>query len=263
MLRKQLSRKFDKEVTNFPLLPAFGSESVPNLERLRVIDNLDMDKAVLAPKPSQVGGNLERKFMQAQLKPRLPHSPANPPAPSKKENHAPVGPQRREEEVFFKVKPAISKVQLKTSASMIQLQKPRPASGGFSLRNLNSTPAAKIPSSAIKETPALRSTAELRKKGSEDINIREAIRLNDHVRIRKGSPGSHSQGKSLPTFVIGGADRYKTLDQTTIARKNFDQEMQEKGIMSEIKDLSRFSYVLATRCSPRHLEEEHRSQTEC
>jgi len=259
MLRKQLSRKFDKEVTNFPLLPAFGSESVPNLERLRVANTLDMDKAVLAPKPVQVGGNLERKFMQAQLKPRLPHSPANPPAPSKKENHAPLGPQRREEEVFFKVKPAISKVQLKTSASMIQLQKPRPASGGFSLRNLNSTPAAKIPSSAIKETPVLKSTA---KKAPEDINIREAIRLNDHVRIRKGSPGSHSQGKSLPTFVIGGADRYKTLDQTTIARKNFDQEMQEKGIMSEIKDLSRFSYVIATRCSPRHLEEEHRSQ-EC
>ncbi len=35
--------------------------------------------------------------------------------------------------------------------------------------------------------------------------------------------------------------------------------MQEKGIMSEIKDLSRFNYVLATRCSPRHLEEDHRS----
>ena len=64
------------------------------------------------------------------------------------------------------------------------------------------------------------------------------------------------------TFVIGGADRYKTLDQTTISKKNFDQEMQEKGIMSEIKDLSRFNYVLATRCSPRHLEEDHRSLEE-
>lgn len=32
--------------------------------------------------------------------------------------------------------------------------------------------------------------------------------------------------------------------------------MQEKGIMSEIKDLSRFNYVLITRSSPTHLDQE-------
>jgi|LauGreDrversion4_2_1035121.scaffolds.fasta_scaffold720926_1 hypothetical protein len=242
MLKKQLSRKFEKEVSNFPLLPAFGSESMPDLDRLRVAGtkSLDMEKAIIVPsKPetAMVGGNLERKFMLAQLKPasRQLQSPAQPGAPSKskKENYAPVGPSRREEEVFFKVKPAISKVQLKTSASTVSLQKPRPSSGGctFSLRNLN-TPGTKIPSSAIKETPSLKtisaSSMDLRKSGPQNsktkssdtpgeesssaINIRDAIRLNDHVRIRKGSPGSHSQGKIPMTFVIGGADRYKTLD---------------------------------------------------
>ena len=53
------------------------------------------------------------------------------------------------------------------------------------------------------------------------LNMRDAIRLNDQVRIRKGSPGSHSQGKTGSggiTFMIGGgADSYKTLDQTNHA----------------------------------------------
>ncbi len=32
--------------------------------------------------------------------------------------------------------------------------------------------------------------------------------------------------------------------------------MEEKGIMSEIKDLNRFNYVLVTRSSPEHVDQE-------
>lgn len=89
------------------------------------------------------------------------------------------------------------------------------------------------------------------------MNIRDAIRLNDHVRIRNGSPGTKSGEREK--------HKYKTLDvqpNTTTAdgrrdpKVSFDKEMEEKGIMSEIKDLSRFNYVLVTRSSPTHLDQE-------
>ena len=78
--------------------------------------------------------------------------------------------------------------------------------------------------------------------------------MNDYARIRNGSPGSHNATRS--------AERYKTLDGTSksgnvlSAVKNFDEEMEEKGIIGEIKDLSRFNYVLVTRSSPSNLEQE-------
>ena len=53
--------------------------------------------------------------------------------------------------------------------------------------------------------------------------------------------------------------KYKTLDHTTektatCVKSTFDEEMEEKGIASEIKDLGRFNYVLVTRSSPTHQE---------
>ena len=71
--------------------------------------------------------------------------------------------------------------------------------------------------------------------------MREAIRLNDHIRIRNGSPGALSAGRT--------AEKHRTIDSSH-KTKNFDEEMQEKGIASEIEDLNRFNYVLATRSSP-------------
>lgn len=56
------------------------------------------------------------------------------------------------------------------------------------LRKNPSTPCI-IPLSAIKIAPAYQSAA---KPEVKPLNIREAIRLNDHARIRNGSPGTKS-----------------------------------------------------------------------
>jgi hypothetical protein len=71
------------------------------------------------------------------------------------------------------------------------------------------------------------------------INIRDAIRLNDHIRIRNGSPGSNER-------------RNNTLE----SKRSFDEEMQDKGLITEIQDLNRFNYVLVTRSSPTNVDQE-------
>jgi len=191
-------------------------------------------------------GNLERKFMQAQLKP-APRIAVKQ-KPSGKEYSAMV-PTVNDGPAVFKVKPTcIKRVSLKTSYSTSSLNvKPTLKNMSHVNGGSNMTPCQlkTISASSID----LRTTPGPRLSGipSRPINIREAIRTNDHLRIRNGSPGSSTnEGKT--------ADRFKTLDQTTAGRSNFDEEMQEKGLMSEIKDLSRFNYVLVTRTSPSDID---------
>ena len=82
--------------------------------------------------------------------------------------------------------------------------------------------------------PKLLQTAEPR----SHLNMREAIRLNDHIRIRNGSPGSNERRNLL----------------TIESKKSFEEEMQDKGLISEIEDLNRFNYVLVTRSSPTNVD---------
>ena len=70
--------------------------------------------------------------------------------------------------------------------------------------------------------------------------MRDAIRLNDHIRIRNGSPGSNERRNLL----------------TIESKKSFEEEMQDKGLISEIEDLNRFNYVLVTRSSPNNVDQE-------
>ena len=71
------------------------------------------------------------------------------------------------------------------------------------------------------------------------LTIRDAIRLNDHIRIRNGSPGSNER-------------RNMTIE----SKKSFEEEMQDKGLITEIQDLNRFNYVLVTRSSPSNIDQE-------
>ena len=83
--------------------------------------------------------------------------------------------------------------------------------------------------------PKLLQTAEPR----SHLNMRDAIRLNDHIRIRNGSPGSNER-------------RNLTIE----SKKSFEEEMQDKGLISEIEDLNRFNYVLVTRSSPTNVDQD-------
>lgn len=82
--------------------------------------------------------------------------------------------------------------------------------------------------------PKLLQTAEPR----SHLNMRDAIRLNDHIRIRNGSPGSNERRNLL----------------TIESKKSFEEEMQDKGLINEIEDLNRFNYVLVTRSSPTNVD---------
>ena len=82
--------------------------------------------------------------------------------------------------------------------------------------------------------PKLLQTAEPR----SHLNMRDAIRLNDHIRIRNGSPGSNERRNLL----------------TIESKKSFEEEMQDKGLINEIEDLNRFNYVLVTRSSPSNVD---------
>lgn len=182
--------------------------------------------------------------------------------------------------VVFKVKPQC--VKLKGSASAANLQM---AKETFSLKNFN-TPGSKVPISALKDytTPSMQtmsvSSIDLRGPPLDPnpytsdyktlepvrvphISIRDAIKLNDHQRIRRGSPGSCSLGaKSAGRTGSAGftndyvsASKLKTIDHCqngSSSKKSFDEEMQRNGIATEIKDLCRFNYVLLTRSSPTH-----------
>jgi hypothetical protein len=75
---------------------------------------------------------------------------------------------------------------------------------------------------------------------SNYLNMRDAIRLNDHFRIRNGSPGCSTST----------TENNKRNSSTLESKRSFEEEMEEKGIISEIKDLNRFKYVLVTRSSP-------------
>lgn len=43
---------------------------------------------------------------------------------------------------------------------------------------------------------------------------------------------------------------------TIESKKSFEEEMQDKGLITEIQDLNRFNYVLVTRSSPSNIDQE-------
>jgi hypothetical protein len=43
---------------------------------------------------------------------------------------------------------------------------------------------------------------------------------------------------------------------TIESKRSFEEEMQDKGLITEIQDLNRFNYVLVTRSSPSNIDQE-------